>query len=638
MRLKEVQIRNFRSIKHEDIVFDPQCRVLVGINESGKSNLLDALSFLSDEYDPQPEDEREKLPDETGEYEDPKVRFIFDITDDYETLCSWVSVQVLGGVGVKIAKKGNRAFTIKQYCALFKEVIYRINIIEKKKTPSYWSMETTGYKLEEGWKKPSIACPDGYKFTDSDGESHELKKLTLLKPKDEWNIPATHLEDAIFDDFHSAVTKKLLELIEGNLPEVVYWKYAEVEQLLPEKINLINFIANQNVCIPLRNMFHLAGEQEIKEVLEREKEKGDLPLGNLLKRVANKSTEFFQSVWKEYKSIKFSLRINGDFIQCSVTEKNDRAFQRRSDGFKKFVAFLLNVSADTQTKRLSNALILIDEPEAGLHPKGAQYLRDELIKISKSNYVVYSTHSIFMIDRNNIDRHLIVKKKDEITKTEQASEGNIVNEEVLFNALNYSQFQNLKPINIILEGWRDKKLLKVATKTVERTFFSETGIAHAKGVKSYKWFIPILELAERKAIIISDNDKPAKEEQKKYKELKHSTEWKRYDEISPSINAKTGEDFLKKDYLVVKLKTTTKLHGTEISLSESDIPDNNRLDYIKQKLRENGFTEGDKIKGILDDFKTALFEGLTKSKVEDRYNDFLKDLKLYIENNLIVTN
>ncbi len=45
MKLNRVQIKNFRSIKDIEIDFDPSCRVLVGINESGKSNILNALAL-----------------------------------------------------------------------------------------------------------------------------------------------------------------------------------------------------------------------------------------------------------------------------------------------------------------------------------------------------------------------------------------------------------------------------------------------------------------------------------------------------------------------------------------------------------------------------------------------------------------
>src|SRR3989344_8795037 len=77
MKLDRVEIKNFRSIQEIKIDFDPPCRVLVGINESGKSNILNALALLSDDYDPVKKDDlREALPDEDP-IEESYVRFVF---------------------------------------------------------------------------------------------------------------------------------------------------------------------------------------------------------------------------------------------------------------------------------------------------------------------------------------------------------------------------------------------------------------------------------------------------------------------------------------------------------------------------------------------------------------------------------
>jgi len=50
MKLDYIRIKNFRSIKDCRIKFDIPCRTLVGINESGKSNVLRALRLLSDRF------------------------------------------------------------------------------------------------------------------------------------------------------------------------------------------------------------------------------------------------------------------------------------------------------------------------------------------------------------------------------------------------------------------------------------------------------------------------------------------------------------------------------------------------------------------------------------------------------------
>ena len=635
MKLKKVEIYNFRSIKYGEITFEPQCRVLVGINECGKSNILDALSFLSDEYQPKPEDEREPLPGETDKDQESEVRFVFEITEK-DDFYNRVLSKVVGGNSTKILKKGKQNLTIKQYCKLFDEGLFCINIRQNDKYPSYYEKDISNYELVEGWEKSQNA-PDDYRVAVNE-ENYRLNEIALIRPKEEWDIYDGYLTTADAIDFHDVVVEELYKLIEKSLPEVIYWKYSD-EQLLPDRISLEEFINNPDACKPLQNMFYLDDIKDIKEDIELAQKKGPNQLTNLLERVAEKNTKHFREVWKEYKNIEFSLVTDGGDIKCSVKEKNRFSLQERSDGFKKFVAFLLNVSVRSKTGNLNNTFILIDEPETGLHPSGVRYLRDELIKLARNNYVVYSTHSISMIDRHTINRHLIITKENETTKIQQVKEednkeDNIVKEELILKALHHSVFEHLKEINIILEGWYDRKIFKTATKNYESAFFNKLGIGHAHGVSSYQNLIPTLELAERKALIISDNDKSAKNIQKAYKKLKYETRWKRYDEINSEIRAKTGEDFLKKDYLVSTLKYVTKKYKEEITLKEDDLPNSGRLKYIEGQLKKNHWKD-EEIREVIKEFKSSLFNKLTNPKIEDSYKIFLSYLKVYIEKNLM---
>ena len=64
MKLEKVCIKNFRSIETLDVCFDMNCKILVGINEAGKSNILKALSLLDPATEIKPEDVRQPLSDE----------------------------------------------------------------------------------------------------------------------------------------------------------------------------------------------------------------------------------------------------------------------------------------------------------------------------------------------------------------------------------------------------------------------------------------------------------------------------------------------------------------------------------------------------------------------------------------------
>jgi len=80
MKLSYVTIKNFRSIADAKITMEPSCRILVGVNEAGKSNVLRALSLLSKEIAPTPADIREPGRDEPIDQE-AYVRFVFTLDD-----------------------------------------------------------------------------------------------------------------------------------------------------------------------------------------------------------------------------------------------------------------------------------------------------------------------------------------------------------------------------------------------------------------------------------------------------------------------------------------------------------------------------------------------------------------------------
>lgn len=635
MKLLEVEILNYRSIQNQTLKFENSCQVLVGINESGKSNVLNALATLSSNYATTRGDERQNLPDEPETPEQARVRFLFSATkEDHDNITAQLLDLVHLKPTAKLFNDGAKDITLSQFVKTFKEVLYDVDIRTSSKSAKYWTYDENKYSVVGEVYKPSPACPADYSFKTAEGEDVLLssKKFLKLGPTEKDSIPVEYLVVADRKDIFSAVTACLMSYERSNLPQVVYWEYTD-KDLLPTQVNLTKFTDNPDAFAPLKNMFKLAGIDDIPAAIKREKAKGATQLNNLLKRVALSASDYLEQVWKEYKNVKFSLQMDGSNIRCTITEENDFPFDNRSDGFKKFLAFLLGVSSTSHTGTLSNALILIDEPETGLHPSGARYLRDELLKVAKNNFVVYSTHSIFMVDRHDISRHLIVRKERETTILIPATTGNVVDEEVIFNAINYSTFEHLREQNVLLEGWRDRQILEAYTKTHEKAFFSKIGIIHGKGVPSFRALIPTLELAERKAIIVSDNDTAAKNAQRQYNELQYRTEWLTYVEISSTTTAVTGEDFIKSDVLVDKFKAVTATAGTQITLRPADLPNDDKLGFLRGKLLQNGYSDP-QVKAIVEDLKKAIFGKITKAQIEDRYKQFVDDIKTYVEDKL----
>ncbi|WP_339787485.1 AAA family ATPase [uncultured Imperialibacter sp.] len=64
-------------------------------------------------------------------------------------------------------------------------------------------------------------------------------------------------------------------------------------------------------------------------------------------------------------------------------------------------------------EQASNTILLIDEPELYLHPQAIEVLRDALKTLSTQGYqVIFSTHSPFMITSKDVGNTLLIRKND----------------------------------------------------------------------------------------------------------------------------------------------------------------------------------------------------------------------------------
>ncbi|KOP66706.1 hypothetical protein AMS62_16775 [Bacillus sp. FJAT-18019] len=627
MNLKEVIIENYRSIQDLTITFDIPCRVLVGKNEAGKSNILKALSMLNPDNGMLNDDLREGLPDEKY-FDKGSITFVFTLnSNDINSILKAQSSKILS--------------VDTDECYLLVEKEDRVNfknIIEKHYTTPVFEVEVPNderypatfifdhdYVVPPHLKKPKINTLSNVFINQT---TIPLKNFEIVNIEDYPEL-SSDLEDIDSEYILECIRKKVLDLVYANLPNAIYWEYND-NYLLPSEIEIDSFISDTEYCLPLKSMFELANIHNIEEAIKDAQAKSKNGLRNLLERVSNKTTEHFRNVWSEYQNIQFELVPNGDQINASIKDSFNRyELAQRSDGFKRFVSFLLFISAKVKSDKMKNTLLLFDEPDLALHPSGQKYLRDELISISRGNYIVYSTHSIFMIDKNEISRHLIVEKKQERTEIKEVDESNFNDEEVIFNALGFSVFESLKEKNIIFEGWKDKRLFNIAlNNTASRNLrkLKDLGLCHAKGVKDVKNISNILELADRKYIILSDNDNPAREKQTEYKELRLSGVWKRYDELVEGFVIYTAEDFLKPRCFVKAIdQLSGKYHNLPMLTEKSFNINKSKLQVIDDELRTVE-TDNSVRKKILDDIKNIVFDNLEKTDIEDSYKLLLTNL------------
>jgi hypothetical protein len=629
MRLDRVDIQNFRSIRNISLSLNPPCRILVGINEAGKTSILRALALLDPEVEIATEDIRDPAPDEPI-VDHSMVRFIFKLDRDerlsvYESAAPWF---LAAESNTPLLVREGTSFSLAQICDRATEGLYRVNLIAQSRGGSYWAFPKS--EVAPGWFQPSPSCPEDFSFEGPEG-SVVLSQVVAVHESHAESIPDGHLVPLKPSRVNTALGGLLLSYVEENLPVCIFWRHSE-DLLIPGRINLDEFASDPGSCFPLMNAFGLAGVTDVQESVSNAKEKPN-GLRNLLDRVAAGATKHIQDVWPEYKGITIDLRQNGDFLETTVNDvHNLYDFSRRSDGFQRFISFLLMISAPAKTNALRDVLILHDDPDAGLHPSGARHLRDELIRVSAANYVVFATHSIFMIDRDQIDRHVIVKKADEVTTISDVDESNFSEEEVIYNAMGFSMFEVLKERNIVFEGWQDKELFRIAMSRVPAAHSDlkkqsqKVGTCHVQGVKDVRRVAPMLELAGRGCLIVSDSDTVAKEHQRAHARDQLHGKWVRYDEVSPELKAVTAEDFVKTEVFsrcVEKLKEKYEDLGSCGTFEPSDDP--GQLDRLMKFLVKGGV---DKVraKEITLAVKKDIFTQLRPGHVRSEYYDFASAL------------
>ena len=234
-----------------------------------------------------------------------------------------------------------------------------------------------------------------------------------------------------------------------------------------------------------------------------------------------------------------------------------------------------------------------------------------------------------MIDGDDLSRHYIVKKENEITEISTATESNIVDEEVLFKALGHSVFDIVRKKNIIFEGWKDLKLYKTAISKVPSKYSSvkelkEVGVCYSRGVKQIGCVSTMIELANRKCIIISDNDTVALEKKAEHERSKQFGKWYTCNDIKKIKAVVTGEDF------VITSSFNKPIGEVKQKYSITNDPDltdtKGVISAIKSWLYQNNIKDQHEQKQIIRKIKDEIFNNLKQSQIKEDYYQLLHEI------------
>lgn len=286
MKLKSVKIRNFRSIKDITVTFEQRCRVLVGINESGKSNILHALAHLDPEREFTPDDIREIGRDESPG-QSATIWFIFGLdANDRKAIYESILGKVYADPKTVFGSVGGRPLTLQQLCDEQTEGLYCVDLVAKTKAGSYWSFEKQ-LKVDSNWRKPVAGSQ--MRIEDANGKSHVLTKFAAVDSKLILEVTDSQLGPLTSVDVERLVGAAIIQHVADNLPPIVLWEYREAN-LLPATVDTEEFTADPNTCLPLKHMFELAGYPNPAEAIADASTRAN-GFRNLLERVAELTTK-----------------------------------------------------------------------------------------------------------------------------------------------------------------------------------------------------------------------------------------------------------------------------------------------------------------------------------------------------------
>lgn len=379
MKLEKYNVTNFRSVQDSGWIDCDDVTTLVGINESGKSNLLLALWKLN--------------PAREG-----KIDILHDMP---------VS---------KLSALRNISNEVRFISA---EFVLGSDSAEKisAKTGSTCSSET---------RVIVSRYYDGhYSFDFPDGMPEPIEDV---KNAEDYN--------------ESKYIKTLEEAIRAELPTFVYYSnYGNLSTkiYLPNVIKWLNgqtvtgIDVNEDQVRTLRVLFDFVklNPQEILNLgkdpkvvaIERTSNKAAIPTATeiekaekdkeqrsiLLQSASGELTKSFKEWWKQGE-YKFRFEADGDYFRIWVSDSvrtDEVGLELRSTGLQWFISFYLIFLVESKSSH-KNSILLLDEAGLTLHPLAQKDLANFFNSLSENNQIINTTHSPFIVDTTNIDRCRVV--------------------------------------------------------------------------------------------------------------------------------------------------------------------------------------------------------------------------------------
>jgi predicted ATP-dependent endonuclease of OLD family len=389
MKFTEFKIKNFKGIVNIIINLDksPNANIytLVGLNESGKTTILEAINSFN------PTISALELPGAT--IEDPNRLIPISRRDNF-----------------------NEEIKIEVTLKLDKDDLIKINDFTKI---------NTSFKFVK--PKDTLIYYRNYKFKDSkyiglDSRWSGFEGMLKTEPHEKY----IHIQEPLYSNENYEIAR----FCKGLIPSILYFPNFLFD--FPSKIYL------KTTAEPTdKEKFYIELIQDILHSLQRnhninthlidriksEDASDKKNLGRLLQLMEQKVTKVVFDSWNEIfkrqiKDTKIAIHYNKDFEGSPYLEFDLEAqdgiynINERSLGFRWFFTFLLFTQfRPFRQNSPRNIIFLFDEPASNLHSSAQRRLLKSFENLGQDIKVIYTTHSHHLINPNWLESTYVVKNE-----------------------------------------------------------------------------------------------------------------------------------------------------------------------------------------------------------------------------------
>lgn len=512
--LEKIYIENFLSLVNEqELKISNRITTLIGGNAAGKTSILKAISKLNGESIDTKEKNINHKNDETKIFakfrisvsEQKEINSIYHDKDDNRFILYPTSEDIFYNLYLK--ENGELEYS------LCNQNEQEIDLVELSIPTIITYFDDLLKEIENDEVKIKIID----KISNINTVSKVLDELT----EEEKNMITDNIKNML-----SKLSKEITDLSNTLIPNYKFIYMNSFKDVLVDKILIDDIDKNKTVL----NFLDIAGIKK-EEIVNAVNSDDRQQIKTIENKTVSVVTQHFKKIFSQVKDdeyFKISMTIDNknrslDFwIQNKITGEAVLPFSAESEGMQWYLSMYLRLyEYFNNIEENTKYILLLDEPNIYLHAEAQYDLLNNVFKQKlRDVQIIYSTHSPYMIDAEDLYSLRIVDKDDETKifnmtidylkfkrKNEKIGDVDVLSPALIATGINISNQLTISPSDkiIVVEGPHDYYMLS-AMKEILKIDDNDIKIIPCHGATKVPFMCSYLYGLGYNIVALLDND------------------------------------------------------------------------------------------------------------------------------------